>query len=170
MRTSSPLLFVIFLTTSAVAQPQSKDSQTVTVGPWAIATNYERDKFESCTMSRSAGPLGITFMRAQDGLLVLLDSPKWKLNRGKAYPVRLVAGSRSVDAQALAETKSVTIALDSRLNSKLRVASSFEVRGEGTTLRVPLDGSSKAFERLETCFTKHDTSETNPFVASSRKP
>jgi hypothetical protein len=110
-------------------------------------------------------------MRAQDGLLVLLDSPKWKLNRGKAYPVRLVAGSRSVDAQALAETKSVTIALeDSRLNSKLRVANSFEVRGEGTTLRVPLDGSSKAFERLETCFTKHDTSETNPFVASSRKP
>jgi hypothetical protein len=167
MRTPSALLFVFFLTTSAVAQPQSN----VSVGPWAIATNYERDKFESCTMSRSAGPLGITFMRAQDGLLVLLDSSKWKLNRGKAYPVRLVAGSRSVDAQALAETKSVTIALeDSRLNSKLRVANSFEVRGEGTTLRVPLDGSSKAFERLETCFTKHDTSETNPFVASSRKP
>ena len=171
MRTPSALLFVFFLTTSAVAQPQSKDNQTVSVGPWAIATNYERDKFESCTMSRSAGPLGITFMRAQDGLLVLLNSSKWKLNRGKAYPVRLVAGSRSVDAQALAETKSVTIALeDSRLNSKLRVASSFEVRGEGTTLRVPLDGSAKAFERLETCFTKHDTSETNPFVASSRKP
>ena len=171
MRTPSALLFVFFLTTSAVAQPQSKDNQTVNVGPWAIATNYERDKFESCTMSRSAGPLGITFMRAQDGLLVLLDSSKWKLNRGKAYSVRLVAGSRSVDAQALAETKSVTIALeDSRLNSKLRVASSFEMRGEGTTLRVPLDGSSKAFERLETCFNKHDTSETNPFVASSRKP
>jgi hypothetical protein len=101
-------------------------------------------------------------MRAQDGLLVLLDSTKWKLNRGKAYSVRLVAGSRSVDAQALAETKSVTIALeDSRLNSTLRLASIFEVRGEGTTLRVPLDGSSKAFERLETCFNKHDTSETN---------
>src|SRR5262245_39970863 len=101
----------------------------------------------------------------------LLDSPKWKLNRGKAYPVRLVAASRSVDAQALAVTKSVTIALeDSRLNSNLRLARIFEVRGEGATLRVPLDGSSKAFERLETCFSKHDTSETNPFVASSRKP
>ena len=50
MRMSSALLFVIFLTTSAVAQPQSKDSQTVTVGPWAISTNYKIDKFESCTM------------------------------------------------------------------------------------------------------------------------
>jgi hypothetical protein len=168
MRTSSAFLFVIFLTTPAVAQPQSKDSQTVTVGPWAIATDYKTDKFESCTMSRSAGPLGITFMRAQDGLLVLLDSTKWKLNRGKAYSVRLGAGSRSVDAQALAETKSVTIALeDPRLNSKLRVANIFEVRGEGTTLHVPLDGSSKAFDRLETCFNKNDTSETNPFVAST---
>jgi len=122
-------------------------------------------------MSRSAGDLGITFVRAQDGLAVLLDSPKWKLNRGKAYPVRLVAGSRSVDAQALAETKSVTIALeDSRLNSKLRFANVFEVRGERTTLRVPLDGSAAAFERLETCFTKRETAETNPFVAPDRKP
>ena len=70
----------------------------MTVGPWAIATNYKTDKFESCTMSRSAGELGISFVRAQDGLVVLLDSPKWKLNRGKAYPVRLIAASRSVDA------------------------------------------------------------------------
>src|SRR5262247_3235887 len=141
MRRSFALLFVIFFAPSAGAQ--SRDSQTVTIGPWAIATHYKTDKFESCTMSRSAGELGITFLRVQDGLLVLLDSPKWKLNRGKAYPVRLIAGSRSVDAQALAETKSVTIALeDPRLNSKLRVANVLEVRGEGATLRVPLDGSS----------------------------
>jgi hypothetical protein len=56
-------------------------------------------------MSRAAGELGMTFVRAQDGLVVLLDSPKWKLNRGKAYSVRLIAASRSVDAQALAERK-----------------------------------------------------------------
>jgi hypothetical protein len=121
-------LFVIIFAPSAAAQ--SRDGQTVSIGPWAIATHYKTDKFENCTMSRSAGELGITFVRAQDGLLVLLDSPKWKLNRGKAYPVRLVAGSRSVNAQALAEPKSVTIALeDSRLNSNLRVANVFEVRG-----------------------------------------
>ena len=148
-------------------------------------------------MGRSAGELGITFVREQAGLLVVLNSAKWKLNRGKAYSVRLVAGSRSVDEQALAETKSVTIALeDSRLNASLRFANAFEVRGEGATLRVPLDGSSTAFQRLEACvnkrasetnpfvkrevsetnqsetnpFAKREASETNPFVASSRKP
>jgi hypothetical protein len=195
MRTSLTALFMGFLATSAIAEP--RDNQTLTVGPWAIATNYKTDKFESCTMKRSAGELGITFVRAQDGLVVLLDSPKWKLNSGKAYPVRLVIGSRSVDAQALAETKSVTIAFeDPRLKSELRLANVLEVRGEGATLRVPLDGSSTAFQRLEACvnkrasetnpfvkrevsetnqseinpFVKREASETNPFVASSRKP
>src|SRR5215510_3342744 len=112
MRTSFALLFAILLTTSAIAQ--SRDSETVTVGPWGIATTYKADKFESCTMSRSAGELGITFERAQDGLVVRLNSTKWKLNRGKAYSVRLVAGSRSVDARALAETKSVSASLTTR--------------------------------------------------------
>src|SRR5262245_38084528 len=138
MRKSLALLFVIFLATPAAAQP-SRDSQTVTIGPSAIATNYKADKFESCTMSRSSGALGISFIRGEDGLLVLLDSPKWKLSRGKAYPVRLIAGAHSVDAQALAEAKSVTIALeDARLNSRLRLANIFEVSREGATLRVPL--------------------------------
>ena len=169
MRASFALLSMIVLTSVALAEPQ--DNQTVTVGPWSIATNYKTDKFENCKMSCSAGELGVTFLRAQDGLLVLLDSPKWKLNRGKTYPVRLVAGSRSVEAQAQAEAKSVTIALeDAQLNSKLRIASVLEVRGDGATLRVPLDGSAAAFERLETCFGKRETAETNPFVAPSRKP
>src|SRR5262249_13534001 len=153
MRTSFAVLFVVFLATSAEAEP--RDDQTVTVGSWAITTNYKTDKFESCTMSRSAGELGVAFVRARDGLVMILDSPKWRLDRGKAYPVRLVAGSRSVDARALAETKSVTIAFeDPRLNSELRLTNVLEVRGEGATLRVPLDGGSTAFERLETCFNK----------------
>lgn len=171
MRASFALLSMIVLTSVALAEPKPQDNQTVTVGPWSIATNYKTDKFENCKISRSAGELGVTFLRAQDGLLVLLDSPKWKLNCGKTYPVRLVAGSRSVEAQAQAEAKSVTIALeDAQLNSKLRIASVLEVRGDGATLRVPLDGSAAAFERLETCFGKRETAETNPFVAPSRKP
>jgi len=150
------------ITTSAHGQ-QPRDK--VTVGPWAIVTTYKANKFEGCTMSRSEGELGITFVRTQDGLLVILDSSKWKLDRGKAYPVRLFAGSRSVNARALAETKSVAIALaDTRFNLKLRSASILEVHGEGATLRVPLDASSTAFERLETCFNKREASETNPFV------
>ena len=74
MRTSFALFFVTFLTTSVLAEPQPRDNQTVTVGPWAITTTYKADKLESCTMSRPAGELGITFLRTQDGLSALLDS------------------------------------------------------------------------------------------------
>jgi len=165
------LAILISQISSALAQPQS--SQTTTVGPWEIATSYKADKFDACVMSRSAAELGISFSRAKDGLLLLIDSQKWKLDRGKAYSVRLAAGSRSVDAKALAETKGVTVALaDRQFNGKLRSANVLEVRGEGATLRVPLDGSAAAFDRLETCFEKNsrESAETNPFVAPDRKP
>ena len=84
MRTPFALFFVTFLTTSVLAEPQPRDNQTVTVGPWAIATTYKADKLESCTMSRPAGELGITFVRTQDGLSALLNSRKWRLDRGKS--------------------------------------------------------------------------------------
>ena len=152
-------------TTSVLAHPRQPENQTVTIGPWAIAPTYKASKLENCTMSRSDGELGITFVRAQDRLLVILESQKWKLDRGKAYPVRLTAGSRSVDAKALADTKSVSIALtEASFNSRLRSMSNFEVHAEGATLRVPLDGSSTAFERLEECFNRREAPETNPFV------
>lgn len=152
-------------TTSLKTAGQPRNDRTITVGPWAIATNYKANKFESCTMSRSEGELGIAFTRTQDGLVLILDSRKWKLDRGKTYPVRLSAGSRSVSAKALAAPKSVTIALvDAGLISRLRSFRSLEVHGEGDTLHVPLDGSAAAFERLEGCFNKAEASETNPFV------
>jgi hypothetical protein len=149
------------------------EEQTVTVGPWTIAVSYKGDKFESCSMNRSMTEFGITFHRAQDGSLLTLDSQKWKLERGKAYTVRLVAGSRSVEAKALAELKNVKIALvDRSLNERLRTADALEVRGEGETLRVPLDGSTAALGRLEACFDKNSRAgvETNPFIAPRRKP
>jgi Extensin-like protein C-terminus len=149
------------------------EEQTVAVGPWTIAVSYKGDKFENCSMNRSTAELGITFFRGEDGLLLVLDSQKWKLERGKAYTVRVVAGSRSVEAKALAESKSVRIALvDRSLNERLRTADVLEVRGEGETLRVPLDGSTAALGRLETCFDKNSRAgvETNPFVAPRRKP
>jgi hypothetical protein len=52
------------------------EEQTVTVGPWTIAVSYKGDKFEDCSMSRSTVELGISFVRAQDGLLLVLDSQK----------------------------------------------------------------------------------------------
>jgi hypothetical protein len=78
-----------------------------------------------------------------------------------------------VEAKALAETKAVTIALaDGPFNANLRSSSGLEVHGEGATLRVPLDGSAAALERLESCFEKNsrEGAETNPFVAPSRRP
>ena len=156
--------------TSAMAYA---DEQTVTVGPWAITTSYKGDNFDGCSMSRSTAELGITFFRAQDGLVLLLESQKWKLDRGKAYTVRLVAGARSVEAKALAESKTVTISLaDRTLSERLRTADVLEVRGDGATLRVPLDGSTAALGRLETCFDKNSRSgvDSNPFVSPSHRP
>ena len=159
---------------AARSVPGQPDNQTVTAGPWAIVPVYKASKLQSCTMSRSDGELGAMFVRAQDGLSVILESQKWKLHQGKAYPVRLTAGSRSVDAMALAEPKSVSITLaDSKLNSRLRSVSNLQVHAAGATLRVPLDSSSTAFERLEECFNSGEVPKTNPFVkrnATERNP
>src|SRR5215813_14108279 len=170
MRLPVVLSLALFSATSVFAHAQD---QTVSVGPWTIATSSRGDKFASCTMSRSTNDLDVSFIRDQDGLILLLESSKWRLERGRAYPVTLVAGSWSVDAKAAAETKGVTIALTNRpLNERMRTANVLEVRGEGATLRVPLDGSSAALSRLETCFVKNsrENSDTNPFVAPNRKP
>ena len=83
---------------------------------------------------------------------LVLDSQKWKLEHGKAYPIRLVAGSRSVEAKALAEAKAVTIAfVDRALNERLRTADVLEVRGEGATLRVPLPAHHHLNALLQGC-------------------
>ena len=171
MRTIAVIASLSFLVSTAFGQQTER--QTVIVGPWSIATTYKADKFENCTMARSASGLGVVFVRNQDGLLLTLDSTKWKLERSKAYSARLAAGSQTVDAKALAETKGVTIAFaDRSFNETLRTANFLEVRGEGATLRVPLDKSALAFDRLESCFDKNgrEGPETNPFVAPSRRP
>lgn len=170
MRSLVALTLALFSATSVV---HAQDQTTVSVGPWTIATSSKADKFQSCTMSRSTNDLGISFVRSHDGMVLLLDSSKWKLERGKTYDVTLVAGSRSVHAKALAESKSVTITLaDQPLNDRVRTANALEVRGEGATLRVPLDRSTAALDRLDGCFEKNSRAgiESNPFVAASRKP
>ena len=162
----------LILTNAAFAQ-QRTDSQVVTVGPWSIATTYEADNFENCTMTRSTPDLEVAFIRNQEGMLLSLDSQEWKLERGKAYAVRLNAGSHSLEAKALAESKSVTVALaDPSFNKRLRTANLLEIRGEGATLRVPLDGSAAGFDRLDQCFEKNvrQSPESNPFVTPAKRP
>lgn len=163
----------ISMLASPVSAQQSLDTQTVVVGPWTIATTYKAEKFENCTMTRTATGLGVAFVRNSDGLLLAIDSPKWKLDRGRAYSVRLSAASQSLDTKALAESKSVTIALADRpFNERLRSANALEVKGEGATLRLPLDGSAAGLDRLDQCFEKNSKEgpEVNPFVAPGRRP
>jgi hypothetical protein len=74
MRIFLPFAFVSLVVTSALAQPQGRE--TVKVGPWTIATTYKGDKFDNCTMTSSAEGIGISFVRNADGLLLILDSPK----------------------------------------------------------------------------------------------
>ena len=155
---------------SSGARPQE---QTVTVGPWTISTSYKAADFDGCAMSRSTEGMDVTFLRTRDSLLLFLQSQKWNLERGKAYTVRLMAGSRSVEAKALAESKAVTIALaDRSLNKSLSTADVLEVRGEGATLRVPLDRSTAALSRLDACLNRNNQAviDTNPFVSSSNRP
>jgi hypothetical protein len=149
------------------------EDQAITVGPWTISTSSRADKFENCTMSRSTNDIDANFIRDQSGLRLLLESPKWRLERGKVYPVQLIAGSSLIDAKASAEAKGVNVSLiDSLLNEKMRTANVFEVVGEGATSRVPLDGSTVALNRLEACFEKNSRQSTDviPFVAPNHKP
>ena len=173
MRIVAPAVGLICLSLPVFGAQQPSERPSVLIGPWGISTTHHADKFVSCSMSRSASDLEITFVRNQDGLLLTLDSPKWKLERGKAYTVKLVAGATTADAKALAEKTGVSIAFaDRAFNERLRTANVLEVKGEGATLRVPLDKSAMAFDRLEACFDKNsrESPETNPFVAPSRKP
>ena len=149
------------------------EEQTVTVGPWTISTSYKADDFGGCAMSRSTGGMDVTFLRIRDSLLLSLQSQKWNLERGKAYTVRLMAGSRSVEAKALAESKAVTIALGDRsFNERLSTVDVLEVRGEGATLRVPLEGSTAALARLDACFDRNSRAgiDANPFVSHTNRP
>jgi len=80
MRSPVAIYLALFSATSVIAHAQD---QTLSVGPWTIATSFKADKFDSCTMSRSTNDLDATFVRTRDGLLLLLDSSKWKLERGR---------------------------------------------------------------------------------------
>ena len=148
--------------------------QVATIGPWTVDASHKADDFDGCTMSRSVEGMEVSFVRTQDGLLLLLQSEKWNLERGKVYTVRLVAGSRSVETKALAESKAVTVTLaDDSLEESLSTADVLEVRGEGATLRVPLDGSAAALARLDACWERTNgraNSDHNPFVARPNRP
>jgi hypothetical protein len=82
------------------------------------------------------------------------------------------AGPASWNTDVAAENNSVSVAIsDKKFIEGLRAANVFVVEGAGATIRIPLDQSRAALERLEKCLTKNSRSvETNPFVAPTRQP
>jgi hypothetical protein len=155
----------------ALAQ-KAQESSAITIGPWEVEATYKANKFDHCAMSRTVDDVSASFVRTSEGMTLLLDSSNWKLERGKRYPVHIIMGSWSWDSDVAAEANSVSLDVsDKRFNERLRSASLLQVKGAGATIRIPLDKSAAALERLEVCFEKNSRAiETNPFVAPKRRP
>jgi hypothetical protein len=149
-----------------------EDIKKDTIGPWEIEATFKNDKFDHCAISRSVDDVVTRFVRTNEGLSLALQSPNWKLERGKSYLVHMKAGAINWDTQVAAEANSVSVPIaDKRFNNGLRAANALIVEGAGATIRVPLNQSRVALGRLDECVAKNSRAvETNPFVAPKRQP
>lgn len=164
--------FLVAVASPAYAVEQQKDD-AVAIGPWKIEAVTRGQKFERCTMTRTADDgVEVRFTRDMDGLELGMSSPKWKLGKGKSYPVELAAGTSVLKADVAAAGNVVSLPIkDDRFLKSLRVGDALEVRGEGSTIQVALDRSAAGLDRLEACYGKNlAPTETNPFVAPAGKP
>jgi hypothetical protein len=155
------------------AASAAEEAKTDTIGPWQIEAAFKGDKFDRCSITRKLDDdIVATFVKEGDDLTLELSSPNWKLDRGKSYPVKMTLGPKSFDEDVAAEASSVSFAVkDDKFAASLRSANALNVIGAGATIRVPLDRSSDAFDRLDQCVTKNERAlETNPFVAPARRP
>jgi len=162
---------VLALLPAAAAAEAASNAESI--GPWEIEATYKADKFDRCTVSRKLDDeIVATFMRTGDGLTLLLSSPNWKLDRGEQYKVTMKLGPKSWDREVAAEASSVSMDVDdAKFVSGLKTASTLDVVAAGATIRVPLDKSTLALDRLEKCVAKNERAvETNPFVAPARQP
>jgi hypothetical protein len=168
--TASALAAFVCLPAVALGAEESKSEN---IGPWEIEATFKADKFDRCSINRTLqDDIVATFVRTSDGLTLELESPNWKLERGKQYPVKMNLGPLSFDAEVAAEPNSVSMNLkDKKFAAGLRTANALNVVAAGATIRVPLDKSMAAFDRLEKCVEKNNRAlETNPFVAPARQP
>jgi hypothetical protein len=151
----------------------AEESKSENIGPWEIEATFKGDKFDRCSINRSLQEeIVARFVRTSDGLSFELESPNWKLERGKSYPVKMAIGPHSFDTEVAAESNAVSMDIeDQEFETGLRSASVLNVVAAGATIRVPLDKSTVAFERLAQCVEKNNRAdETNPFVAPARQP
>lgn len=159
------------LPSTAVAE--TSEGTTEAIGPWEIEAAYKGDKFDRCTISRKLDDdIIATFTRTGEGLTLLLSSPNWKLERGKQYSVTMKLGAQSWDREVAAEASSVSMEVnDVKFERSLKSANALNVVAAGATIRVPLDSSSAALDRLDRCVEKNERAvQTNPFVAPARRP
>jgi hypothetical protein len=146
----------------------AEDRRSQDLGPWEIETIHKGDKLDHCSINRSLqGDIVARFVRTSDNMMLELESPKWKLERGKSYPVKITVGSLSLDAEVKAEPQSVSLDFDNqKLESALRDASTLSIVAAGATIRVPLDKSAVAFDALEKCVEEQaETVAANIFCA-----
>ena len=146
----------------------TEDTKKNTIGPWEIEATFENDKFDHCAICRTVDEALVKFIRTNDGLSLVLQSPNWKLERGKSYPVHMKAGALAWDTEVAAEPNSVSVPVaDTRFKNGIRVANVLL----GATIRIPLNQSVEALNRLDECFAKNSRAvETNPFVAPKGQP
>jgi hypothetical protein len=162
-----------FTTLAATSGHAVEESKSESIGPWEIEAIYKGDKFDRCSIHRSLqDEIVVRFIRTAGGLSFELSSPNWQLDRGKNYPVKMAMGPLSLDTEVTAEPNAVSMDIeDEKFESGLRAASALNVVAAGATIRVPLDKSMVAFDRLAQCVEKNNKSaKTNPFVAPSRAP
>jgi hypothetical protein len=170
---SGTVLLLLIGCTDALAVEETKKD---TIGPWEIEATFEAtfkdNKFHHCAISRKVDEVVASFLRTSDGLSLTLESPNWKLDRGKNYSVLMKAGAASWNTDVAAEANSVSVPIsDKKFKEGLRAANVFMVEGAGSTIRIPLDQSRAALDRLDNCLTKNSRAlETNPFVAPPRQP
>jgi hypothetical protein len=162
------VLLLMSVAQASAAEEIKRDN----IYPWEIEASFKNDKFDRCAISRKVDDVVASLIRTDDGLALSLQSANWKLDRGKSYPVRMKAGAAIWNTDVAAEASSVSVPIDDkRFVAGLRAANVLIVEGAGSTIRLPLDQSLVALERLDNCVSKNSRAvETNPFVAPPRQP
>ena len=159
---SALAIFLLFPPFTAAAEESKSD----TIGLWKIEAVFKGDTFDRCSINRTLqDDIVATFVRTGEALSLELQSPNWKLEDGKHYPVKMTLGPLSIDSEVAARPNFVSTEIkDEKFAATLRSASALNVVSAGATIHVPLDKSKVAFDRLEECVEKNNGAvQTSPF-------
>ena len=119
--------FVLFPAFTVAAEESKSD----TIGPWKIEAVFKGDMFDRCSINRTLkDDIVATFVRTGEALSLELQSPNWKLEDAKHYPVKMTLGSLTIDTEVVAKPNSVSTEIkDEKFAAELRSASALDVAG-----------------------------------------